>query len=101
MRGGVKPGRASAHHADVELTALEIHAVNVGDFKFAAVRRLETRGNFDDLTIVKIKSGNGVTGFRVLRVLFNAQRPPVRLEVDHTGTRGVMHVLTQKASASG
>jgi hypothetical protein len=45
------------------LIALEISAVDVGDFKFAAFRRLEARGNFNDLTIVKIKSGDGVADF--------------------------------------
>src|SRR5260370_7932804 len=101
MRGGVKPGRASGHHADVELTALEIHAVNVGDFKFAAFRRLETRGNFDDLTIVKIKSGNGVTGFRLLRFLFNAERLPVRIELDDAITLGVIDGVRKNAAALG
>src|SRR5260370_10043920 len=101
MRARVEPGRASAHHADVELIVLEIHAVDVGDFKFAALRRLETGGNFGDLTIVKIKSGDRVTGFRLLRFLFNAERLPVRIELDDAITLGVIDGVRKNAGALG
>src|SRR6266478_3460178 len=104
MRARVEPGRASAHHADVELIALEIHAVNVGDFKFSSLRRLETRGNFDDLTIVKIKSGDRVTGFRLLRLLFNAERLwrlSMRIELDDAVALGVIDGVRKNAGAFG
>src|SRR5216684_9128091 len=99
MRARVEPGRASAHHADVELIALEIHAVDVGDFKFAALRRLETRGNLDDLPIVKIKAGDRVTGFRLLRFLLNAERLAVWVELDNAVALGVIDGVRKNAGA--
>src|SRR5260370_9242178 len=101
MRARVKPGRAWAHQADVELIELEIPAVHVGDFKLAALRRLETRGNFDDLPIVKIESGDRVTGFRLLRFLFNAERFPLRIELDDAVTLGVIDGISKNAGAFG
>src|SRR6266436_3111488 len=104
MRARVEPGRASAHHADVELIVLEIHAVNVGDFKFAALRRIETGRNLDDLTIVKIKSGDRVTGFWLLRLLFNAERLwrlSMRIELDDAVALGVIDRVRKNAGSIG
>src|SRR5208282_2283370 len=98
----VEPGCASSHHADVQLIAFEIHAVNVSDFEFAAFRRLETGGDFDDLAVVKVKSGNSVTRFRLRRLLFNAERLwrlSLRIELDDTVALGVMNGVCKNAGA--
>ena len=41
VRAGVEPGEAAAEHLDVQLAALEIDAVDVGDLQFAARRGLQ------------------------------------------------------------
>ena len=58
-RAGVEPGKAAAHHFDVQLAALEIGAVDVGDLEFAAGRRLDVGGDVDDLLVVEIEPGDG------------------------------------------
>ena len=40
---GVEPGVAAAEDLDVELASVEVEAVEVGDFQFAARRGLEVR----------------------------------------------------------
>ncbi len=40
VRAGVEPGEAAPKPGDVERTALEIGAIDVGDLKLAAIRRL-------------------------------------------------------------
>ena len=45
MRAGVEPGKAAAEHLDMEIAALEIGAVDVGDLELAARRRLERGGD--------------------------------------------------------
>src|ERR1700686_5605001 len=104
MGAGIEPRHASAHHADVELIALEIHAVNVGDFEFAAFRGFEARGNLDDLTIVKIKSGNCIAGFRLLRLLFNAERLwrlSMGIELNDAVAPGIMNRISKNAGSFG
>src|SRR2546429_3764694 len=101
MRARVEPCHASAHHADVELIALEIHAVDVGDFEFAALRRFEARGNLDDLTIVKIKSGDSVAGFRLLWLLFNAECLSSGIELDDAVAFGIMNGVGKNAGSFG
>src|SRR6202158_4122350 len=104
MRARVEPCHASAHHADVELIAFEIHAIDIGDFKYAALRRFEARSNFDDLTIVKIKSGDRVTGFWLVRLLFNAERLwrlSMRIELDDTIALGIVDGVSKNAGSLG
>src|ERR1700687_1219244 len=104
MRARVEPCCASAHHADVELIALEIHAVDVGDFEFTALRRFEARGNFDDLIIIKIKSGDSVARFWVLRFLFNTERLwrlSMRIELDDAVALGVVNGVSKNAGSLG
>ena len=101
VRSGIEPGRTPAHHADIELFALQIRAVDIGDFKFAALRRLEPRGNFDHLPIVKIKSRNRVARFRTLRFFFNAERLALRIELNHAVPLRVIHGISENAGALG
>src|SRR6266404_9387511 len=104
MRARVEPGHASAHHADIELIALEIQAVDVRDFEFAALRGFETRGNFDDLIIVKIKSGDSVAGFWLLWFLFNAKRLwrlSMRIEFDDAVALGIVNRISKNAGSFG
>src|SRR5271154_2170598 len=99
MRARVKPGHASAHYANVQLLALEISAVDVGDLQFAAFRRLKLRGDFDYLLIVKIESGDRVTRLRVLRFLFNAERLAVRIELDYAVTLRVIDGVSKDSGS--
>src|ERR1700674_949128 len=102
MRTRVEPCHASAHHTDVELIALEIDAIDVGDFEFASLRGFEARGNFDDLTIVKIKSGDRITGFWLLRFFFNAERLwrlSMRIELNDAVALGVLNGVSKNAGS--
>ncbi len=44
VRAGVEPGEAAAQHLHVELAALQIDAVDVGDLQLAARRRRDVGG---------------------------------------------------------
>ena len=62
MGAGVQPGVAAAHDFDVELALLEIQAVQVGDFVFAARGGFEALGQVYDLVVVEVQAGDGVAG---------------------------------------
>src|ERR1700704_3409932 len=55
VRASVEPGNTSRQLLDVELTALEIRAVDVCDFELAARGGLELRSNVDDLVVVEVQ----------------------------------------------
>ena len=55
MRAGIKPGKTAAHDLHIEsVPAVEIGAVDVGDFQFATTRGLDGRGDVDDFVVVEI-----------------------------------------------
>ena len=56
VRAGVEPGEAAAEELDVQLPALEIVAVDVGDLQLAAGRGLQAGGDVDDLVVVEIQA---------------------------------------------
>ena len=58
-RAGVEPGVAAPHAFDGQLPALEIDAVQVGDFQLAARRRLQPGGDVRRLSVVEIEPGDG------------------------------------------
>ena len=68
---------AAAHQLDVQLAALEIGAVDVGDLEFAARRRLEAGGDVDHLLVVEIEPGHGPVRLRLLRLLLDRDRAAV------------------------
>ena len=44
VRPGVEPCHAAAHHFNLQLASFKIEAIQVGDFQFAAFRRLQRVG---------------------------------------------------------
>src|SRR4051794_29052216 len=56
-RSGVEPGVATSEQLDRQRAALEIDAIDVGDFELATCRGLEIGGDVDDLRIVEVEPG--------------------------------------------
>ena len=50
------------HHLYCQVTALQIHAVDVGDFQLAPGRGFDVPGDFQHIVVIKIKSCHRVTG---------------------------------------
>src|SRR5205814_941264 len=58
---------------DVELAALEVRAVDVGDLELAARRGLEARGDLQHAVVVEIETHDGVARARALRLLLDSR----------------------------
>src|ERR1035437_2943029 len=54
VRAGVEPGSAAAEELNVQLAAVEIEAIEVGDLEFAAGGRLQTASERHDRGVVEI-----------------------------------------------
>ena len=96
---GVEPGVAATHDLDIELALFEVEAVEVGDLEFATGRRLEVAGAVDDRVVVEVEAGDGVVGFGLLRLFFEAQDLAVGVELGNAITLGVMHVVGEDGRA--
>src|ERR1039458_1158770 len=87
----VQPGHASSHDHDFQLAVFQICLVYVGNLQLPSRTRLQRLGDFDNLIVVKIKAGHGVTRFRVLRLLFNAESAPGAIEFHNSIPFGIVH----------
>jgi hypothetical protein len=65
----IEPGEPPAEALNVKLAALQISAINVGDFQLAARRRFEMGGDVEHLVVVEIQTGHGVVRPRLVRLL--------------------------------
>ena len=88
---GVQPGRTAGQDLDLEVTALQVGAVDVGDLQFAAGRGLQRPGDVDHVRGVEVQPGHCVVRLRLLRLLLQRGRRTVGGEGHHTVGRGVAH----------
>ena len=95
----VQPGVATAHDFDVELALLEVKAVQVGDFVFAAGGGFEALGQVYDLVVVEVQAGDGVAGFGGLGLFFEAQHFALGIELGDAVAFGVVHMVGEDAGA--
>src|SRR5580700_483572 len=70
VRAGVEPCHATAHDLGVQLAAIEIEPVEVGDLQLIALGRLQAARQLDDLLVVEIEAGDGITGLGLLGLFF-------------------------------
>ena len=54
MRAGIEPGKAAAEHLHIEIAAIEIGLVDVGDLDLAARRRLDAGCDLDNVVVIKM-----------------------------------------------
>ena len=99
MRTGVQPCETAPQKLHRQRTVFQVHLVQAGDFQFAAFRRLNLFGKFDDAAVVEIKAGNRPVGFRLLRFFFKRQRLKVFIEFDHAEAFGVFDLIGEHGCA--
>ncbi len=81
MKGsGIQPGHAPVEDADMQLAAVQVLAVDIGNFVFAPGGRFEVLGDGDNFIVVKIEPGHGVVGFGLRRLFLNGDGATVFVE---------------------
>ena len=89
MGSGVEPGDAAAEELGAELATVQVPAVDVGDLELAAGAGFQLGGDFDDLGVVEVDSGDGVAGFGLGGLFFEGDGFAVGVELDYSVTLGV------------
>lgn len=92
---GVEPRSAAAEEFDVEVAALEIEAVEIGDLEFSALRGLEAAGECDDIGVVKIDAGNRVVGLGLERFFLEGNDATVGRKFNDAVALGVSDVIAK------
>ena len=96
---GIEPGVTAAHDLDVELAFFEVEAVEVGDLEFATWRGFEVARQADDLVVVEVEASDGVVGFGLFRLLFEAEHLAGLVELGDAVALGVVHVVGEDGCA--
>ncbi len=92
---GVEPRDAAPEPLDVQRAPLEVVEVDVGDLELAARRRLQARGNLDDVVVVEIQARDGVRRAGLRGLLFQADRAALVVELDDAVPPGVAHEVAE------
>src|ERR1035441_2014195 len=99
MRAGIEPGGAAAEQLDLQLTALKIPVIHVRDLQLAARRRRKTGGDIEHLVVIEIEPGHRVVRLRLSRLLLDAERAALGVELHDTVTLRVLDVIGEYGRA--
>ena len=80
--------------------ALEVRAVDVGDLELAARRRLQRRGDVEHLVVVEVQAGHRVRRLRLRRLLLEADRAAVGVELDDAVALGIADLVAEHGGAA-
>lgn len=95
MRPGIEPRDAPAHDLHMQLSGAQVGVVHVGDFQFAPGRGPDVPRNVDDIGIIEIQPGNGVTGFGRARLFLDGAYPHGLVEFDYAVAFGIADVIAE------
>src|SRR5579859_6932195 len=96
----IEPCHSAAHYSHVEHSAFQILAVNVGDFEFPAWRGLKVFRDLNHLRVVEVEPGDCVPRLGYLRLLFQAERLALPVELNYTVAFRIVHGVGKDASST-
>src|SRR5450830_1147817 len=99
VRARVEPRHAAAEELDVEVAGFEVRPVDVRDLELAARRGFQRRRDVEHAVVVEIQAGDGVARARLLRLLLEADRVPLPVELHDAVTLGVEHAVGEDGRA--
>ncbi|MNT57316.1 hypothetical protein D3C72_1946780 [compost metagenome] len=95
MGTSVQPREASTQYTDMQIAALQVSVVDVGNFEFTTMGRLHLLRDPHHIVVVEIKAGDGVIGFRMQGLFFDRNGFTIVIKLNHTKTLGVRYVVAE------
>lgn len=80
---------------------LGVDLVDRGDFQFTAGRRFNVLGDIDNLVVIEVEVGHGITALGFGWLLFNREGFAVAVKLDDTVTLKVFDVISKDRGARG
>src|SRR5579871_5497293 len=87
----VEPGIASTEPHDMNIAALQVPLVEIGDLKLAACRWLQLSRHFDGTSVIKIEPGHGIVRCRRLRLLNDPEWPVFGVKLNNPIALGIIY----------
>ena len=95
MVAGIEPCKASAQRLHHQRPSAQIFVVDRSDFDLTSCRRLYVAGNFHNVVIIKIQSGNCVVALGMLRFFLDGKRFAVFIEFHHAIFSGIADKIAE------
>ena len=99
MGAGVEPGETATEALDIQVAALEVGIVDVGDLQLAAWRGLDRLGDLDHVVVIEVQTGHGVAGLRLGWLFLDGQRLAGLVEIDHAEALRVLDPVAEYRGA--
>src|SRR6185295_751863 len=78
----IEPCNAASQQHRLQLPAMQVFEIDVGDFELAAPGGLQRPGDFHDLVVVDVETGLREARSRLLRFFFYRHYPAIAVELD-------------------
>src|SRR5476649_1513488 len=96
---GIQPRIASAHDLYRQLAPLHVDTVKVGNLKLASWRWLDAFGDVHYVLVIEVKTGHRVVRLRLKRLLFEADRLALCIELYNAVTLRIVYVIGENTRA--
>src|SRR5262249_55500742 len=96
----IEPRHAAAEQLHVQLIALKIKQIQIGDLELAARRRTQSATKIDNLIVTNIKPWHGEMALRLLRFFFETDGFTIGVEFDNAITFRVANLIAKNARAT-
>ena len=84
----------------MQLAALEVGIVHIGDFQLAPRGRLDLLGDLDHRVVIEIQAGYRIVRTRLLRFFLDGNRLAGGIELHHAETLRIAHVIAENRGAA-
>src|SRR5262245_60204233 len=99
MRAGVEPGDAATELLCMQRIPFQVGAIDIGYFEFSACRWPQITCDLQTTIVIKIEAVDSPRRSRFLRLLFQTDRAPVRIEFNNTIALRIPHLIGEDGSA--
>lgn len=100
MGAGIEPSNAAAKELHLQLPHLEVGAIDVGDFEFAAFAGFEVSADLDDLIVVHVEAGYGVVGFGLGGFFLDGENVLMSIKLDDAVAFGVGNPVAENGATA-
>ena len=96
---GVEPGETATEALDIQVAALEVGIVDVGDLQLAAWRGLDRLGDLDHVVVIEVQTCHGVAGLRLGWLFLDGKRLAGLVEIDHAEALRILDPVAEYRGA--
>src|SRR5258707_7380415 len=100
-RAGIEPGVAATESPDIELAVFQIPMVEIANLEFAARGWLQLANDIDGVLVIEIEAGDGVVGFRNLRLFNDPEGAEFGIEFNQSLSLGIVDPACECGCAAG